>query len=91
MLSFGEEGWGRVGDGDTLQRLPLDWKILFKPFLANGDLRPEDNRSTQVLCPYPLGLGPQGLTWRGAEEPGHEKAQGGHIGSQKQSPGLLHQ
>lgn len=50
-----------MGDGDTLERFPLDWKILLKPFLENGDLCPEDNRSTQVFCPYLLGLGPQGL------------------------------
>lgn len=34
--------------------------------------------------------GSPGLTWRGAKEPGHEEAQGGHIGSQKQPPLLLY-
>lgn len=34
--------------------------------------------------------GSPGLTWRGAKEPGHEEAQGGHVGSQKQPPLLLH-
>ena len=79
-------GW--AGDGDALQRLIGKFcKTIFRKMMTYAQNTAWSSASTQVF--HLFGLGPQGLTWRSAQEPGHEEAQGSHVGSQKQPPLLL--
>lgn len=90
LLSFGEEGWGGAGDGGALQRLIGKFcKTIFRKMMTCAQNTAWSSASTQAF--HLFGLGPQGLTWRRAQEPGHEEAQGSHVGSQKQPPLLLNQ
>lgn len=89
MLSFREEGWGwwmEIYCRDFL----LTEKKSAKSFYVKG-LMPRAQQFHPGLLLSPIRPGFPGLTWRCAKESGHEEAQGGHIGSQKQPPLLLHQ